>query len=58
MRSLNPIYQDYVVKIGEVQEVWKFISYISTELPEGGLTKERIANILKEVQSVVVKMKD
>jgi transcriptional regulator with XRE-family HTH domain len=58
MRSLNPIYQDYSVKIGEVQEVWKFISYISTELPEGGLTKERIANILKEVQSVVVKMKD
>jgi len=57
LRSLNPIYNDYSVSINEVQEVWKFVSYISTELPEGGLTKERIAHILQEVQSVVVQLK-
>ena len=58
LRSLNPIYQDYSVKIGEVQEIWKFVSYISTQLPEGGLTRERIAHILQEVQSVVVQLKN
>ena len=57
LRSLNPQYKDYEVNISEVQEVWKFVSYISNQLPEGGLTKERIANILQEVQSAVVQIR-
>lgn len=32
--SLNPIYEPYDVPISEVIEVWKFVHYISTEIPE------------------------
>jgi transcriptional regulator with XRE-family HTH domain len=57
LRSLNHIYNDYEVSISDVQEVWKFVSYISNQLPEGGLTLDRIGSILNEVKSEMVKMK-
>jgi transcriptional regulator with XRE-family HTH domain len=57
LRSLNPLYKDYEVNISDVQEVWKFVSYISNQLPEGGLTLDKIGSILKDVKSEVLKMK-
>ena len=33
-RSLNPLYEPYEVRISEVKEIWKFINYISSELPD------------------------
>ena len=57
LRSLNPQFKDYEVNISEVQEVWKFVSYISNQLPEGGLTLDKIGSILKDVQSEVLKIK-
>ena len=32
--SLNPLYEPYEVNISEVKEIWKFVNYISSELPE------------------------
>lgn len=32
--SLNPLYEPYEVRISEVKEIWKFINYISSELPD------------------------
>jgi len=32
--SLNPLYEPYEVSISEVKEIWKFINYISSELPD------------------------
>ena len=32
--SLNPLYEPYDVNISEVKEIWKFVNYISSELPE------------------------
>jgi transcriptional regulator with XRE-family HTH domain len=57
LRSLNPQYKDYEVNISEVQEVWKFVSYISNQLPEGGLTLDKIGSILNEVKSEVLKFR-
>ena len=57
LRSLNPQFKDYEINISEVQEVWKFVSYISNQLPEGGLTLDKIGSILKDVQSEVQKIK-
>ena len=34
LRSLNSAYEPYEVPIAEVREIWKFINYISSELPE------------------------
>ena len=32
--SLNPLYEPYEVNISEVKEIWKFVNYISSELPD------------------------
>jgi transcriptional regulator with XRE-family HTH domain len=32
--SLNPFYEPYEVNISEVKEIWKFVNYISSQLPE------------------------
>jgi transcriptional regulator with XRE-family HTH domain len=58
LRSLNPLFKDYEVNISDVQEVWKFVSYISNQLPEGGLTLDKIGSILKEVKSEVRKIRN
>ncbi len=35
LHSLNPAYEPYDVHINDVREVWKFVNYISSEMPEG-----------------------
>jgi len=40
--SLNPIYEPYEVHINEVKEIWKFINFISNELPEPVLPEKQI----------------
>ncbi len=32
--SLNPLYEPYEVHINNVKEIWKFVNYISSELPD------------------------
>jgi transcriptional regulator with XRE-family HTH domain len=40
--SLNPLYEPYEVHISEVKEIWKFVNYISKELPEPVLPEKQI----------------
>jgi transcriptional regulator with XRE-family HTH domain len=40
--SLNPIYEPYEVHISEVKEIWKFVNYISSELPDPVLPERQI----------------
>jgi transcriptional regulator with XRE-family HTH domain len=40
--SLNPLYEPYDVHINEVKEIWKFVNYISDELPEPVLPEKQI----------------
>jgi transcriptional regulator with XRE-family HTH domain len=40
--SLNPLYEPYEVHINEVKEIWKFVNYISSELPEPILPEKQI----------------
>lgn len=47
--SLNPLYEPYDVHISSIKEVWKFIHYISKELPEPILPQ---AELLKTVASL------
>ena len=34
MYSLNPVYEPFDVNITEIREVWKFVNFISSEIPE------------------------
>ncbi len=47
--SLNPIYEPYEVHINEVKELWKFVNYISCELPEPALPEK---HFLQEVATM------
>jgi transcriptional regulator with XRE-family HTH domain len=49
--SLNPLYEPYEVSVSDVKEIWKFVNYISDELPEPALPEKQI------IQSIAA-MKD
>lgn len=40
--SLNPLYEPYEIHIKEVKEIWKFVNYISSELPEPVMPEKQI----------------
>lgn len=40
--SLNPLYEPYEVHINEVREIWKFVHYISSEIPEPVMPEKQI----------------
>jgi transcriptional regulator with XRE-family HTH domain len=40
--SLNPIYEPYEVHINEVKEIWRFVNYISSELPDPVMPEKQI----------------
>lgn len=48
--SLNPLYNPYELLLSEIREVWRFVHYISPELPDPVLPKN-------ELQSTVAGMK-
>lgn len=54
--STNPLYEPYEIHVSEVLEVWKFVNFISSELPEPNIGKEDIAkslyNLQKEVKEI------
>lgn len=56
LHSLNREYQSFVVAIEEITEIWKFIHYISSEMPEKVPVEHElfaaIANLKKEVEEI------
>jgi hypothetical protein len=52
LHSLNPIYEPYEVHVNDVKEIWKFINYISSELPEPVLPEKQL------IQSIAVMKND
>jgi len=40
--SLNPLYEPYEVHVNEVREIWKFVNYISSEIPEPVMPEKQI----------------
>lgn len=43
LKSLNKLYGPYEVKANDVREVWKFVHYLSKELPEEQMTPDKLA---------------
>jgi transcriptional regulator with XRE-family HTH domain len=55
--STNTEYQPYELDISQVLEVWKFSTYMSRELPEPNLSKDRISNTLKELKLEIAEIR-
>ncbi len=57
LHSLNPLYKDYPVKINQIKEVWRFVSYFSNELPDVNNTKEELLEAIKDLEDKIKKVK-
>lgn len=58
--SLNPLYEPYDLHVNQIREVWKFVHYISSEMPEPNLPKdkmtEEIQQLKKQVKAIQTKL--
>lgn len=57
LHSLNSLYQDYEVKVSDIKEVWKFVTYFSTEMPEPEITKENLKTALDDLDRRINKLR-
>jgi len=53
LSSLNPLYEPYEIPVNQVKEMWKFVHYISSELPEPNMPMDRMAGELQELKKQV-----
>lgn len=54
MHSLNPDYDDYVIKVEEVQEIWKFYAFVAKELP---YSSDPLNELLRRITAIEQKIK-
>ena len=46
MYSLNPLYGPFDIHVNEIREVWRFVNYISSEIPEPIISNDNIVKTL------------
>jgi phage repressor protein C with HTH and peptisase S24 domain len=56
-KSLNPMYEPYLIPVIEIKEIWKFTHYISSALPEEDVSAREIMKSLKRLQEDVEVLK-
>ncbi len=63
LHSLNPLYHPYDLSIADIKEVWKFVHYISSEMPEQKENRirekeliETVAQLKKKVEEIQLKL--
>ncbi len=55
--SLNPVYEPYEVHINEVKEIWKFVNYISSELPDPVLPEKQLIQAVAAMKNDLERIK-
>ena len=55
--SLNPVYEPYEVHVNEVREIWKFVNYISSELPEPVLPEKQLIQTVASMKNDLERIK-
>lgn len=53
LHSLNPFYKSYDIPVNQIKEVWKFINFISSELPEPNIEKEEMVETIRILKNEV-----
>jgi transcriptional regulator with XRE-family HTH domain len=56
--SLNPLYNPYDLPVEEIREIWRFVHYISPELPQGKVEIEHLLRSINAIQQDVGKLKN
>lgn len=55
--SLNPLYEPYEVQVSEIKEIWKFVHFISKEIPEPVLPQDELLKTVAGLKNDMDKMK-
>lgn len=55
--SLNPAYEPYDIHVKDVREIWKFVHYISAELPVPNVPKNEIVTSIETLSREVAQLK-
>jgi len=53
LHSLNPFYNPYSVSVENIQEIWKFVSYISAELPQPQTNQNDLLAVIAKLREDV-----
>lgn len=57
LHSLNPAYEPYDVHVNSIREVWKFVHYISNEMPDAELSNTVLARQVNRLRADVEALK-
>ncbi|MBK8532164.1 MAG: LexA family transcriptional regulator [Flavobacteriales bacterium] len=55
--STNPLYTPYEVPINNVLEIWKFVHFISAELPEPNMSRDELARSVVDLRKEVSQLR-
>lgn len=55
--SLNPLYDPYEVHVPEVKEIWRFVNYISSELPEPLIPEKQLIRTVAGLKHDLARIK-
>ena len=55
--SLNSLYHPYDIDIKEVREIWKFVHYISSEMPETNQPRQNLERAVADIKRDVEQLK-
>ena len=53
LHSLNTLYNPYEIEIKDVKEIWKFVNYISSEMPDRNIEKDELVTEIKALRNEV-----
>lgn len=56
--STNTFYQPYLVHVNDIIEIWKFVNYISPELPNVQMDNDGVSNSIMKLQQEVNELKN
>jgi transcriptional regulator with XRE-family HTH domain len=61
LHSLNTLYEPFEISVADVKEVWKFVNYISPQIPETNKMKEsnleeELKELKKQVKAIQLKL--
>lgn len=57
LRSLNPEYKPFELHVNEIKEIWKFVNYISNQLPENNLQNEKLLSTVNRLENEMQKIR-
>lgn len=57
LHSLNREYESFDIPVDEVSEIWRFVHYISPEMPEPNTTEEELYHAVANLKDEVEKLK-